>query len=307
MLGMVGIIGFAQTTGQADDDDKKKKKIEKTVEVVNENGELQVTISTIEDGNKTVEVLTGEEAQAWLDKEEAGEGDKEISISISMDDEDMTNAFEFHFSDDMDMEELHKMLSEKFEGMDNVFQFHVDSMMDLSVLKELHNIDIDMDSLQAEIHMRIKEMHEGMPQMTSKMIVITDDEDLSEEEMKELEDMGVSIQVDGKGDNKTVVVARIIRIEDVEPEEDEESLEVESLNLYPNPNSGQFKLKFEVEGNKATTVEVFDTAGKRVFDSKVKGAGKHEIDLDISDNDKGVYILKLTQGKKVSTKKIVVQ
>lgn len=72
------------------------------------------------------------------------------------------------------------------------------------------------------------------------------------------------------------------------------------VSVYPNPASNNVKISSSVEINK---VEVFNLLGKRVVN-----AGKlNNNDLDISSLSTGVYLLKLTSGNAVATKKLIKQ
>lgn len=75
-----------------------------------------------------------------------------------------------------------------------------------------------------------------------------------------------------------------------------------AIKLYPNPNNGQFQIQL---GNSETTaaVVVYDLTGKRVF-------GKNVADnetIDLGNVQKGMYLVSITSGNTVSTKKIVVK
>lgn len=102
-LCVITAVGIAQVNSSTTDDDdkKKKRKIEKKIEVEDKNGVKTVKVTTIENGEKTVESYEGAEADAYLkkmEKAEAGEG-KQIKIEIDMDSDNSFN-FEHDFSGD---------------------------------------------------------------------------------------------------------------------------------------------------------------------------------------------------------------
>lgn len=83
--------------------------------------------------------------------------------------------------------------------------------------------------------------------------------------------------------------------------EDKENTDAE-LQLYPNPNNGLFTL---IQSDRKAHVEIFDELGKKIY-SADPSPGK--IQIDLSDQAKGIYILKWTSGEgKVSNKKIIIQ
>lgn len=88
----------------------------------------------------------------------------------------------------------------------------------------------------------------------------------------------------------------------------ENTLQIESLQFYPNPNDGRFDISFNLPNKGKTVVRVVDMAGKEVFQDKLGNfSGMYEKQIDISKNNKGVYFLQVEQGDKVMMKKIVVQ
>lgn len=87
---------------------------------------------------------------------------------------------------------------------------------------------------------------------------------------------------------------------------EEQSLNVEVLTGSPNPNNGQMKIHFEGK-KEPTTIEVLDLSGKEVFKEKIdQFEGSYDKEIQI-ENATGTFILKVTQGKKVLTQKIIVK
>jgi hypothetical protein len=75
------------------------------------------------------------------------------------------------------------------------------------------------------------------------------------------------------------------------------------LNIYPNPSNGQFSIELQnTEGD--ALVEVYDMVGKILF-SNSTAAGINKI--DISEQPKGIYLVKITVGSEVFTKKVIYQ
>lgn len=73
------------------------------------------------------------------------------------------------------------------------------------------------------------------------------------------------------------------------------------FNLYPNPNSGTFAI--ETKENNCTLI-ISNFLGENIYQSETKNQ-KSEIDL--SKQPKGIYFVKIYEGKETHTKKIVVQ
>ncbi|TND07548.1 MAG: psrP1 [Bacteroidetes bacterium] len=79
-----------------------------------------------------------------------------------------------------------------------------------------------------------------------------------------------------------------------------------SLNLYPNPSEGLFNL--EIAGASAEVpvqIEVFSMTGSRVFSSTETGAA-NLLPIDLAVYPKGIYLLRISSGEEMLTKKLVV-
>lgn len=86
------------------------------------------------------------------------------------------------------------------------------------------------------------------------------------------------------------------------------SLEVERLDFFPNPSSGLFDLKLELEQKGPVTVEVFNTGGQSIYKETIKNFdGQYQGTIDLGDATKGTYFIQVQQGKQLITKKLVVQ
>ncbi|WP_298778472.1 T9SS type A sorting domain-containing protein [uncultured Polaribacter sp.] len=70
------------------------------------------------------------------------------------------------------------------------------------------------------------------------------------------------------------------------------------FSVYPNPASEFVTISSELEVNK---VEIFNLLGKRVISKTILSTGN----LDISSLSKGVYLMKLTSGDSVASKKLI--
>ena len=85
-------------------------------------------------------------------------------------------------------------------------------------------------------------------------------------------------------------------------------LTFENFNLYPNPNSGKFTLMFETLDTSKTKIELFDSRGRavnyRVF-INTKTLFREEIEF--SNLAKGFYLLKINNGNKQSTRKLIIK
>lgn len=88
-----------------------------------------------------------------------------------------------------------------------------------------------------------------------------------------------------------------------------EPTRVTSLNVYPNPASNNAKVVFDLSNGQQTGLRILDITGRQVasFTQRTYPAGTNTINLDCSDLANGLYIVELTVGNTVFTKKLSVQ
>jgi len=85
-------------------------------------------------------------------------------------------------------------------------------------------------------------------------------------------------------------------------------LEVDNMVFYPNPSNGKFNLKFSQKQKGDATVSVYNTSGRQVYTESLAGfSGDYNKSIDISGNEKGVYFVKVEQGRHAMVKKIVLE
>jgi hypothetical protein len=158
------------------------------------------------------------------------------------------------------------------------------------------------EGLDEEIEKALKEAGVD-PNMkgTQKMVIINDDSN------------------NGKGDKTTKIVmikrVDITNANDVDVKriskqagETDGKLNVEKMNFYPNPSNGKFSLSFNLPGKGDTEVNIMNMEGRSVYSEKLPGfSGNYEKEIDISKNAKGVYFVRVEQGKHAQVKKIVLE
>ncbi|GAA4889000.1 T9SS type A sorting domain-containing protein [Flaviramulus aquimarinus] len=78
---------------------------------------------------------------------------------------------------------------------------------------------------------------------------------------------------------------------------------IEGLSIYPNPvNSLKTYIYITSKLNSNKYVEFYNVLGKQIFTTRLTGK-----ELNISNLDKGVYILKITENNVSETRKLVIK
>lgn len=78
--------------------------------------------------------------------------------------------------------------------------------------------------------------------------------------------------------------------------------ESSDVDLYPNPATG----KFIIDSKNLSSMEIFNLSGEKIYSvPEIQNADQYEIDL--SGYPKGIYLVKIVEGKNVVSKKIILQ
>ena len=85
-------------------------------------------------------------------------------------------------------------------------------------------------------------------------------------------------------------------------------LDLRGLVLSPNPSTGKFQMGFDLPARGTTTIEVMDMNGTVVYNEQLRDFQGHYVkDFDISNEAKGIYVMRIVQNGKSFTRKIVTQ
>lgn len=76
------------------------------------------------------------------------------------------------------------------------------------------------------------------------------------------------------------------------------------LNLYPNPNNGQFGVTYASTGSIDGTLEVYDMVGKMISTVPVAGSAGVK-SFDLSNHQSGIYTVRLVSGQGSTSKRFV--
>lgn len=80
-----------------------------------------------------------------------------------------------------------------------------------------------------------------------------------------------------------------------------------SMNVYPNPSNGEFTL--EMNASKAGTfnVEIINIQGQVIYQKEISQDEFYRESIDISEKARGLYYIRITDGKNMKISKIMVQ
>ena len=82
--------------------------------------------------------------------------------------------------------------------------------------------------------------------------------------------------------------------------------ELSSFVIYPNPNNGEFTVKFNSTTTNDVKVEVYDIRGRLILNNKYSNNGAFNQAIDLNNAQSGMYLINVADGDKKATRKIIV-
>lgn len=81
----------------------------------------------------------------------------------------------------------------------------------------------------------------------------------------------------------------------------------ENFIVYPNPNTGEFTIKLNTALSRNIKVKIFDLRGRTIYNKTFKNGGDFNEKIGLNSVQSGMYILKVSDGLRNSTKKIIIE
>lgn len=163
----------------------------------------------------------------------------------------------------------------------------LDEQITVEIEQALKEAGIDQDIIKGENVIIINGKEEGKEGKTKNVVItktIVKRIDIKDADEKELKRLGQST---GSKDQK---------------------LNLTNMNFYPNPNTGKFNLSFSLPDKGDADITILNTEGKVVYTEKLPAfSGNYDKEIDISKQAKGIYFVKVEQGKNSQVKKIVLE
>jgi len=83
--------------------------------------------------------------------------------------------------------------------------------------------------------------------------------------------------------------------------------DIADLTIYPNPNSGNFTIRFDNPVAEETKVDVYDMRGRKIFENSYTNNGVFNQNIQLNNAQAGIYLLTVTDGNRKTVKRIAVE
>ena len=85
-----------------------------------------------------------------------------------------------------------------------------------------------------------------------------------------------------------------------------DEFEFDNLNIFPNPNNGEFTVNFNSNSGKDIAIEVYDIRGRSVMAKSYNNIGIFNETITLGNVQSGMYLLNIKDGDRKVTRKIIV-
>lgn len=83
--------------------------------------------------------------------------------------------------------------------------------------------------------------------------------------------------------------------------------ELSNFVLYPNPNNGNFTVKFNSDSSNSIYIAIHDIQGRLIFDKNYDNTGLFTQNIELNNTQSGTYLITVQDGSKKVVKRIVIQ
>ncbi len=97
------------------------------------------------------------------------------------------------------------------------------------------------------------------------------------------------------------VVSMHVMAQDTKQVRTQESSTIEGLSLYPNPVTGG-RVSISTKNDSEKEIVIYDLLGKKIMQTQLSSR-----DLNVSNLDAGVYIIKITEENISATRKLIIK
>jgi hypothetical protein len=86
-----------------------------------------------------------------------------------------------------------------------------------------------------------------------------------------------------------------------------DDFQFENFVLYPNPNKGNFIVRFNPYSNDDVKINVYDMRGRQIFEKSYANNSAFNQEINLDKAQSGVYLVTIANGGKKTTERIVIE
>jgi hypothetical protein len=113
------------------------------------------------------------------------------------------------------------------------------------------------------------------------------------------------IGVDGLTSDLNSVTLKICSVIPVENTLSVNSEDWVGLQIFPNPNNGNFNVNFTPQSGENIEIQLYDLLGREVYSREFESTGDFSESISLNSSVSGIYLLKIKDGQRSITRKIV--
>lgn len=298
---------FIRETDIEKDGDGKHEEIEISVEI-DENGdvktkkivngvEVEMTEVELED-IKTKHGKHGKIIEMRMNDSNGGAKEEHVEISVKIDDagnvvtKKIVNGEEVEMTE-QELEDLHVF---EMNGGEDI-QLFIDHE---SLENELRELELDIETLMEEegeheqIIVKRIDTHSGGHDDINW--ISEDGEQHIRVISSDVEDHTIVLVTENYDENSTAKANIML----------EESNS--NTSIFPNPNDGAFRIRYQSDEAVKTKITVTDAKGKKVFEDNLgKFSGKYDKEVNLKEFGSGTYTITIESGNNKEVNKVIVQ
>ncbi|MEZ4793122.1 MAG: zinc-dependent metalloprotease [Gelidibacter sp.] len=82
---------------------------------------------------------------------------------------------------------------------------------------------------------------------------------------------------------------------------------VGNFSIFPNPNKGQFTVSLNSSSSENVMITVYDIRGRKIYDNTFENSSNFNQSINLNSVQSGMYLVKVSDGEKQATKRIIVE
>lgn len=193
---------------------------------------------------------------------------------------DMFQGHDFMYPENKDM---HREFFFKFDGSDEELQLEGLEQQLEEMMRALEENEEGFNSEQLE-----RELEEMLTPMLEEFEIVT-------------EEININITIQPITDLDIDMVNENAQI----GLSNKDDLQFDFVNFFPNPNNGEFNLRFQLQENAPYNVFIYNQIGKTVFEDSRSIDGEYSNTINLNGLADGPYFLLISQGEKTYSRKII--